>query len=82
MKTATKISTNDQAAMLAVMRNAVDHLKQLKGYSDANARRSGTGAIVFSAFATENVIDALVDLLQRNDPEHWTNDSSLYQATR
>lgn len=87
MKTATNISTNDQAALLAVARNAVDHLKQLQAISEFDARHlAGYGAKasgpVFSAFATDSVIDALISLLERNDPEHFTNRSNLYLATR
>lgn len=82
MKTATKISTNDQAAMLAVMRNAVDHLRQYREASDMLADEHGLGTHIWSAFTTEDVESALIGLLERNDPEHFTNESNLYKNTR
>jgi hypothetical protein len=67
------ISQKDQAAFVALARQAVDHLRELNP-NDATIHGSG--------YSTGDVIYGLICLLERNDPEHFTNETNLYQWTR
>lgn len=78
----TNMSPGDQAALLAIARLAVDHLRQYRLASDFLAEEHGLGTHIWSSFSTEDIESAIIDLLERNDPEHCSNETTLYKATR